>query len=129
MAFQGAVALFVTIAILIGASAAVGALVGAPIKFDDFLPPAAAACISVGIGLAGALASLDDVGKREFIGLATAAQVGLVPAWLGLTIVRGFDTMQGSRLLSYVGNLVIIVATSATVYATVRYRRRRKGRT
>jgi hypothetical protein len=51
----------------------VAALVHVPLSFDEFLTPGISALVSIGIGIAGALASVDDVGKRELIGLAAAA--------------------------------------------------------
>jgi hypothetical protein len=121
---QGVVAFLTTILLVSGCGILVALLVPGPMKFDDFLSPAVAACVSVGIGSAGALASLDDVGKRELIGLATAAQVGIVPTWFGVSVVHGFDTAPGARLLSYLANLAIIVTASAIVFGLVRHHRR-----
>jgi hypothetical protein len=124
LAAQGAFALSISVAVLVACSASVAVLVPTPMKFAAFLPPAVSACVSVGIGIAGALASLDDVGKRELIGLATAAQVGLVPAWLGIGLVHGFDTPPGPRLCSFAVNLSLIAVTSAITYRAVRLRSR-----
>ena len=123
---QGAFAFLVTIVVLVASCASIAAFVPGPMKFDDFLPPLASACVSVGIGSAGALASLDDVGKRELIGLATAAQVGVVPAWIGISLVHGFDAGATSRVLSYFVNLAIIVMGSAIVFGVVRRRRHQR---
>jgi hypothetical protein len=122
LAAQAACALSSTIAVVTGCSALVALLVPGPMKFDDFLSPLVAASVSIGIGVAGALASVDDVGKRELIGLATAAQVGIVPVWLGIALVQGFDASPGSRVLSYVANLVLIVVGSMLVYLLVHAR-------
>jgi hypothetical protein len=59
------------------------------------------------------------VGKRELIGLAAAAQLGPIPAWLGIACVQGFDTSPLRRLLSFLGNVLLIVASSGIVYRVV----------
>jgi hypothetical protein len=113
-----------TVMLVVVCGALVATATLGPLRFDDFLPPAVSAAVSVGIGIAGALASLDDVGKRELLGLATAAQVGVVPAWLGISLVRGFDVSPAPRLLAYLAGLAIIAITAALVYGAVRMRRR-----
>lgn len=128
LALQGALALATTIAILIACGAFVAALVAGPMRFDDFLSPAVGVCVSSGIGIAGALASLDDVGKRELIGLATAAQVGVVPAWFGVSLVHGLDAVATVRVASYLVNLAVIVIAAASVYTVVGLHRRRDGK-
>lgn len=127
LALQGVFALVSTIAVVVGCGAVIAAIVPEPMKFDDFLSPLPAACISVGIGIAGALASLDDVGKRELIGLATASQVGLVPSWTGISLVKGFNAEPTARFASYGVNLSLIVVTATIVYGLVRFRRRERS--
>lgn len=117
LAAQGALALAATVGTVLGFSALLASVLPAPIQFDAFLTPQVSAIVSVGIGGAGALASLDDAGKRELIGLATAAQVGLVPAWLGIGLVQGFETPPGPRLLSFALNLALTILAAALIYA------------
>jgi len=117
LAAQGGVALATTIAIVLGCSALLASVWPGPIRFDGILTPGVSAIISVGVGCAGALASLDDAGKRELIGLATAAQVGLVPAWFGIGLVHGFDAEPGYRLLFFALNLGLTILAAALVYA------------
>jgi hypothetical protein len=117
LAVQGGLALAATVSIVLGCSALLATVLPGAIQFDAFLPPQVSAIVSVGIGGAGALASMDDAGKRELIGLATAAQVGLVPAWLGIGLARGFDTALAPRLLSFALNLALTILAAALVYA------------
>jgi len=76
------------------------------------------------VGVAAGLATADDVGRREMIGLAATAQVAIIPAWFGICFVFGFPVVDSSspsqRLLSLLMNIAIIIIASASTYAALR---------
>ena len=47
--------------------------------------------ISMAVGIAAGLGSVDDAGRRELIGLAATAHISVYPVWFGLKIVYGFE--------------------------------------
>jgi hypothetical protein len=70
----------------------------------------------VAVGVAAGLASIDDAGRREMIGLAAAGQIGLIPVWLGIVTVLGLpvDAPSGEavmRALSFLANLAALTIT------------------
>ena len=71
---------------------------------------------SLAIGIASSLATADDVGRRELVGLAAASQLALIPAWMGLSLVYGFDGSEGEKLASFAMNIVALVAGAIAVY-------------
>jgi len=86
--------------------------------------------ISLAVGVAGSLATGDDVGRREMIGLAATAQVAIIPVWFGLSIVLGFSDFGSEsptkRLLALILNVVAIVIASYVTYAVLNVRGSRK---
>lgn len=100
---------------------------GTEIQFKDFTPLLPALALSVGIGIAGALSTTDDVGWRELIGLAAASQFSLIPAWLGAALAKGFGEggmpAAVQRVQSFGLNTVAIVVVAGAVYAALRMRR------
>jgi hypothetical protein len=126
---HGAFAFARAAAIVAASAAAVAALSSSTMDYDDFASLAAGAVLSLIVGIAGAIGSGDDSGRRELIGLAAASQVALVPAWLGISLVSGFDEPAGGvlreRLLGFALNAAALVAAAAGAYALVRSRGRR----
>jgi hypothetical protein len=80
--------------------------------------------ISFAVGIAAGLATADDVGRREMIGLAATAQIAIVPVWLGLGLVLGFPvsdpTPPARRLLSLLLNIAVIITASLLTFAAIR---------
>lgn len=80
--------------------------------------------LSLAVGVAAGLATTDDVGRREMIGLAATAQVAIVPTWFGLTAVLGFPpadpTPPKQRAFGLLLNIAAIVIASIATYAAVR---------
>jgi hypothetical protein len=75
------------------------------------------------VGVAAGLATADDVGRREMIGLAATAQVAIVPTWLGLCLILGFPLESSPLSRPFWGllvNVVAIVVASLTTYALIR---------
>ncbi len=76
------------------------------------------------VGVAAGLATADDVGRREMIGLAATAQVAIIPVWFGICFVFGFPSFDSispsQRLLSLLMNIAMIIVASAATYAALR---------
>lgn len=127
LARQGLLASATTVLLLVAGGAVVALLSSAPMKFQEFSSPLPGFVVSLGVGIAAAVATGDDTGRRELLGLAATAQTALVPVWFGIALVRGFGatTTTGSpsqRLLGFGINLVTIVVAAAAMYAVLRMR-------
>ena len=83
---QSLVALCIGTAVIIASAALVAAMAEPPMMFDKFPPLMAGVLISLVIGVAGAIATVDDAGHRQLVGLAAASQLALVPAWLEISL-------------------------------------------
>jgi len=67
------------------------------------------------------LANSDDVGRREFLGLAATAQIAIVPVWFGICFVFGFPTTTDqneitTRALGFGLNVLTIIIASLATY-------------
>ena len=119
---QSAIA-FVSATLLITAGAAVVALVAEPpMMFEKFPPLLAGFLFSLAIGLASSLATADDVGHRQLIGLAAASQLALIPAWFGISLVFGFSESATEKLSAFGLNVIALIAGAAIVYAVLTWR-------
>jgi hypothetical protein len=82
------------------------------------------ALISLVVGVAAGLATADDVGRREMIGLAATAQVAIIPVWFGICFVFGFpafdSTLPSQRLFGLALNIGTLITASAATYAALR---------
>jgi hypothetical protein len=121
LAGQGLLA-FLVATVLIGLGGVTVALVTTPpIKFNDFSSVPVSFLISLGVGIAAGLATADDVGRREMIGLAATAQIAILPAWFGISFVFGFSPLEASpharRAVTFLMNVATIVAASLATYA------------
>jgi hypothetical protein len=83
-------AFITTILLLIGGGMAVAAVSSPPLKYDEFNTLPVGFLISLAVGIAAGLANTDDVGRREFLGLAATAQIAIIPVWFGICFVFGF---------------------------------------
>lgn len=118
---QAAISFFIAIVLLICGGAIIAVFSQPPIKFDDFNSALAGFLISLAVGIAAALASTDDAGKRELIGLAATAQIAIIPAWFGVCFVFGFPATTGekeitTRALMFFVNVATIIAASLATY-------------
>jgi hypothetical protein len=124
LAAQGVCSLAFAIALLIVGGVIVGLVSHPPVQYSEFDPLINAAVISMIVGVAAGLATADDVGRREMIGLAATAQIAIVPTWLGLCVVLGFPLADGApptrRLLGLGFNVLAIVIASLATYAAIR---------
>ena len=113
---HGLVALVAATALIFAGGLVVASFAGGPILFEQFPPMAAGLVFSLAIGIASSLATADDVGRRELVGLAAASQLALIPAWFGLSLVYGFDGTESEKLTAFFVNLAALVVGAITVY-------------
>jgi hypothetical protein len=113
---HGVVALVAAVLLIFGGGVAVALAADPPIVFDKFPPMMVGLAFSFAIGVASSLATADDVGRRELIGLAAASQVGLIPAWMGISLVFGFDESPVEKLQAFGVNLAALVCGALAVY-------------
>ncbi len=97
-----------------------------PIRYAEANSLLTGFVVSLVVGVAAGLATTDDVGRREMIGLAATAQVAIVPTWMGLAAVLGLPANDAvgakQRALSLLINICGIVVASFATYAALRMR-------
>jgi hypothetical protein len=124
LAAQGLLAFIVAVILLVGGGALTAWMTDPPMKYNEHNTLLVGFLISVGVGIAAGLATVDDVGRREMIGLAATAQVAILPVWFGVSFVFGFPSMDsatpGQRALSFLVNTATIVVTAFVAYALLR---------
>lgn len=118
---QGALAFLVATVLLILGGVAVASVSSPPLRYDDFNSFPVSFLISLGVGIAAGLANVDDVGRREMIGLAATAQIAIIPVWFGINFIFGFSaTIDQSeitnRALVFLVNVVTIIISSLATY-------------
>lgn len=123
LAVQGMLSMSVATVLLIIGGVVVGLLSDPPVRYSEFNSAGTGVLISCVVGIAAGLATADDVGRREMIGLAATAQVAIVPAWLGLCSVLGFPVLDATtpsrRFLGLLFNIATIVLASLVTYALI----------
>lgn len=124
LAGQGLFSLAIAILLLAAGGVIVGLLTNPPVRYSDFNSFGTGILISLAVGIAAGLATADDVGRREMIGLAATAQIAIIPAWLGLCLVLGFPaadaTPPRTRVLALLLNIFAIVIAALGTYAAIR---------
>jgi hypothetical protein len=119
-------ALAVALVLLVIGGIVVALLNGRAIRYSESSSLLSGFLISLAVGVAGALATSDDVGRREMIGLAATAQIAIIPAWFGLSFVLGFwdvaSDPPAKRVLALILNLVAIVIASYITYTVLNVR-------
>jgi len=118
---QSASAFIVAVILLILGGVLVAALSSPPLKYNEFNTTFVGFLISLAVGIAAGLANSDDVGRREFLGLAATAQIAIIPVWFGICFVFGFPTTTGqneitSRALGFGLNILTIIIASLATY-------------
>jgi len=97
-----------------------------PIRYVEANSLVTGFVVSLVVGVAAGLATTDDVGRREMIGLAATAQVAIVPTWFGLAAVLGLPANDAvsvkQRALSLLVNIAGIIVASLATYAALRMR-------
>ncbi|HEX9960961.1 MAG TPA: hypothetical protein VGB00_08515 [Pyrinomonadaceae bacterium] len=118
---HGILAFLTATVLLLAGGAAIAAVSDPPLKYDEFSTPAVGFLISLAVGIAAGLSNIDDVGRREMIGLAATAQIAIIPVWFGICLVFGFPATTGEneimqRALSFFMNIATIIVVSLAVY-------------
>lgn len=118
LARQGLRALLISLALLVITGVLVALLAREPLRFERFSPLPVGFLLTLIVGVASTLASADNVGRRELIGLAAASQVGIVPVWLGIALVLGPAELAHApeRLLGLAVNSVTLAVVTGVVY-------------
>lgn len=128
---QGLLAFLAAMVILYLSGVAVGSFTSPPLKYGEFNPLYVGALISMAVGIAGALANTDDVGRRELIGLAATAQIAIIPVWFGIKTIFGFNSPEDDqnqliqRAVSIPMNVAIIIVAALLTYLFLGYRKTR----
>jgi hypothetical protein len=118
---QGALAFLVATALLVLGGIAVAAISSPPLRYDEFNSFGVSFLISLGVGIAAGLANVDDVGRREMIGLAATAQIAIIPVWFGICFIFGFPATTDqseitNRALVFLVNVLTIIVASLATY-------------
>ncbi|HEX8735134.1 MAG TPA: hypothetical protein VF721_07435 [Pyrinomonadaceae bacterium] len=121
LVMQGFLACVAAAILLLAGGAAVAAVSNPPLKYNEFNSLFVGFLISVAVAVAAGLANIDDVGRREMIGLAATAQIAIIPVWFGICLVFGFPATTGEneitqRALAFFINVVTIIVVSLAVY-------------
>lgn len=119
LAAQGAWALAVSTALIVAAGACVALLTDPPMRFHEFGYLPSGFLIALAVGVAAGLASADDAGRRELIGLAATAHITVIPAWAGVSLVFGFEEwpVARERLVTFLVAVVTLTAAAVVTYA------------
>jgi hypothetical protein len=118
---QGALAFSVATVLLFLAGVIIGSVSEPPIKYNDFNTLPISFLISLATGIAAGFANTDDVGERQFIGLAATAQIALIPVWFGICVVLGFPPTDSqseitSRAATFFINVLTIIITTFIIF-------------
>jgi uncharacterized protein DUF389 len=124
---QGLSSLAIAILLLVISGAVVALLTNPPVQYSESNSLTTGLLISLIVGIAAGLATADDVGRREMIGLAATAQIAIVPAWFGLCLILGYPaadvTPPSRRILGLFVNILGIVIAALGTYAAMRIKR------
>lgn len=107
-------------ALLVTSGAVVALLSNPPMQYNQHNPFWVSVLISLAVGIAAGLATADDVGRREMIGLAATAQIAILPVWFGVAFVFGFPPLDTAsptqRALGFVANVCTIIIAALGTY-------------
>jgi hypothetical protein len=121
---QALIALLVAVMLLATAGVTVALFSSPPLRFIESNSLLTGFIISLAVGVAAGLATSDDVGRREMIGLAATAQVAIVPVWFGISAVFGIPaadpTPPRQRAIGWLLNVMGIIVASLATYAVLR---------
>jgi hypothetical protein len=123
---QAAFALLTAVALLTAGGVTVALMNSPPLRYLESTSLLVGFLISLTVGVAAGLATADDVGRREMIGLAATAQVAIIPVWFGVCFVFGFPAANPTpvryRALGLLINVIGIIVASVVTYALLRMR-------
>lgn len=117
---QTVLVFLVSTIIIVAGGFFIGLMTQPHIKFMEFseTPVMFSFLISILIGAAAGLGSVDDAGRRELIGLAATAHLAVYPLWFGLKFAFGFDPADKPIhfLLIFVMDFMTISFSAFIVY-------------
>lgn len=118
---QSVLAFVIAIVLLTAGGAFVASISDPPLKYDEFNTMLVGFLISIAVGIGAGLANSDDVGRREFLGLAATAQIAIVPVWFGISFIFGFPNTTSqeeitTRALGFGLNILTLIVASLTTY-------------
>ncbi|GAA4350032.1 hypothetical protein GCM10023185_07300 [Hymenobacter saemangeumensis] len=115
---QAALALVVSTLLIFLAGICVALVCEPPMLFELKGSMLAGIVLAAVIGVAAALASIDDAGRRELIGLAATAHISIYPAWIGLQLVYGEADSHKivEHLVSFLINVGVLSGAAFLTY-------------
>jgi hypothetical protein len=115
---HGAVVFFLTTLTIAGAGAAVAWVKGGELGWQAVSGAGGAVFIGLVVGAAAALASADDAGRHELIGLAATAHLSVLPVWGGIMAVLGHAEGPEitARALDFVLSVLSLIAAAGVVF-------------
>ena len=118
---QAVLALLVSTILIFLAGICVALFIVPPVAFELKGSVLSGTVLAAIIGAAAALASIDDAGRRELIGLAATAHISIYPAWFGLQLVFGFsgEPKVTEHLFSFLINITTLTFAAFITYAIV----------
>lgn len=123
LAWQGGRAFVVAIVVLVATGALVAGITGPPLRFNESNSLGISFLVSLAVGMAAGLATADDVGRREMIGLAAVAQIAILPTWFGIRLVFGVaadgNMSPTARAVALLINVSTIVIAALGTYAAL----------
>lgn len=82
-----------------------------------------AIAIGAVVGAAAAVASADDAGRHELIGLAATAHLSVLPVWAGITAVTGPAPAHAARAADFAAAVAALLLAAAAAFALTGARR------
>lgn len=128
LASRGLKALSVGIALILLGAICVGAVTEGPVLFNEHNPWYVSMAISVAVGIAAALAEVDNVGRRELIALAAVAQIAITPSWFGLHLLFGMPDEAASRLGTWLADVGLLLLAAGVTFAVLKVKSGRSQR-
>jgi hypothetical protein len=118
LALQGVLAIVTATLVIVAAGALCAFLTHPPLQYQEFSPIFTGFLIAIVIGVAAGLASADNTGKRELIGLTISAQTAIFAAWFGISLVFGFPEMNKTleHVASFFVNIFTITLTASVTF-------------
>jgi hypothetical protein len=121
LVIQGFASFGMVITLLVAGGALVASLSHPPLRYNEFNPILVSFIISAVVGIAAGISTIDDVGRRELIGLAASSQLAIIPAWIGISFVFGFSAADSrveilERVGSFFLNTITIIVSAILVY-------------
>ena len=122
LALQGVFALIAATVTIIIAGALCALLMHPPLQFQEYGSVFSGFLLAIIIGAAAGLASADNTGKRELIGLTISAHTAIFAAWFGISLVFGFPEVSKTMeyILSFFVNIITITLAASLTYYLMR---------